>query len=224
MCFSATASFTATALLVPAGVYCLKQAYQFDLKQRFVAWIPLIFGIQQAFEGFLWLAMEPGGSDYADTLALSFLFFSHFFWLLWIPYSSFSIESDPARKKVFYLLTIMGAVHGGLMFIPLLFHPEWLHFYLTQHSIAYQTQFFYDAFVSDQAVRITYALIILAPLLLSSEVYMRKFGVIIFLALIVAALFYSYAFVSVWCYMSAVVSLYILIASLRLRSQVPQLP
>ena len=57
MCFSAAASFATAAVLIPLGGYTLKTAWQKD--QRYLGWasFPLFFGIQQALEGGVWLAL-----------------------------------------------------------------------------------------------------------------------------------------------------------------------
>ena len=81
MCFSATASFTASALLVPIGVYCVKQSTHVQKPYWIIAALPLIFGIQQAFEGSVWITIESGDPSATRLSALSFMFFSHLFWL-----------------------------------------------------------------------------------------------------------------------------------------------
>ena len=50
-CFSATASFIRAALLVPAGVYCVKKAARLPKPYWVIAVLPLLFGVQQVFEG-----------------------------------------------------------------------------------------------------------------------------------------------------------------------------
>lgn len=73
MCFSATASFTSTALLIPAGLYACKLAKDTDLKCLPLALIPCFFGIQQGFEGVEWLAIHHHQTDIAHLTALGFL-------------------------------------------------------------------------------------------------------------------------------------------------------
>ena len=75
MCFSATASFSAAAILVPAGIYCFKKSTSLEKPYWLIALLPLIFGIQQLFEGFVWLALEPGGGGQTRLPAMGFLFF-----------------------------------------------------------------------------------------------------------------------------------------------------
>lgn len=56
MCFSAEASFTTAAVLTTIGFAGLK--INFSRSQLFLAMIPLLFAIQQFFEGVLWLGLE----------------------------------------------------------------------------------------------------------------------------------------------------------------------
>lgn len=65
MCFSAGASFGASAILVVIGVASLRKV-QTRAHLPFAA-IPLLFGIKQAFEGVLWLML---GDDSSDRLSI----------------------------------------------------------------------------------------------------------------------------------------------------------
>jgi len=47
MCFSAEASFTAAAVLVPAGAVSMVRAYKTDRRYLPIATLPLLFGLQQ---------------------------------------------------------------------------------------------------------------------------------------------------------------------------------
>lgn len=94
MCFTATASFGAALVLITAGVYCLKLANEVDGSCWALAMLPLMFGLQQALEGGVWLALLAGDSSSARLLSLGFLMFSHVFWLGWIGFSSYLTETS----------------------------------------------------------------------------------------------------------------------------------
>ena len=78
MCFSATASFTVSALLIPTGIYCLKESIATKREYLPFSLWPLFFAIQQAFEGILWLGMGNNQLKLIHSTSLGFLFFSHF--------------------------------------------------------------------------------------------------------------------------------------------------
>ena len=103
----------------------------------------------------------------------------------------------------------LGAVHGAMIYVPLWFHPDWLVVELVKHSIAYRLTFFYDDVIPVDILRGLYALTVLLPLLLSSDRTIRLFGVFVVIYAVISALFFSYAFISVWCYFAAVLSLVI---------------
>jgi len=211
MCFSATASFTAAAVLIPAGVYCLKRSNQIDTCYWGLAIFPLFFGMQQLLEGGVWLALQQGEEGIARGFALGFLLFSHVIWLGWVAYSSYLTESSFWRKRLFLVMVVIGILFGAAMYLPLLHKSSWLGLSIVNHSIYYDLQLVSDAYVSQRIVTLVYAGIILVPLVLSSGMYHRALGGLIFLSGAVTIAFFVWAFVSVWCYFAAIISLYIFI-------------
>jgi len=209
MCFSATASFTTAAILIPSGIYCLKEANQLDKQYWAFAMFPFMFGLQQLLEGGVWLALMNDNANSAHAFALGFLLFSHVFWLGWVPYSSYLTESSVSLKKGFKLLSFIGVFFGLMIFVPLLFNPEWLTASMVNDSIYYKLTLISDVYVQQPILTAFYATIILVPLLLSSDRYHNILGFMILTSGILTWIFYSWVFVSVWCYFAAVISLYI---------------
>ena len=107
MCFSATASFSTSAALGIVGAITISKTKNERLKP--LALIPWFFGLQQLFEGILWLHL-PGYAT--DTLAIFskniFLFFAYIFWPIWIPFSMWVIEKNIKRKQLLSLLLGIG--------------------------------------------------------------------------------------------------------------------
>ncbi len=218
MCFSATASFTASAMLVPVGIYCVKKATHLQKPYWVIAALPLAFGIQQAFEGGVWMTLESGDPSATRLSALGFMFFSHLFWLFWIPISCSTVEDGALKKKIFLAFALIGAAHGLLMYIPLLFRADWLTVEVVRQSIDYKATFVYDGLIPRIAVRAFYAFIVLVPLILSSDGYIRVFGIIIAASVMTATVFFGYAFISVWCFFAATLSLYVVFLVYRKRA------
>ena len=209
MCFSATASFTTAAILIPTGIYCLNEANQLEKPYWAFAMFPFIFGLQQLLEGGVWLALLKGDAMTARAFALGFLLFSHVFWVGWVPYSSYLTESSARFKRVFKIFTIIGVLFGASMFVPLLFIPEWLTASIVNDSIHYKLMFFSGAYVSQPMLTAVYAILILLPLMLSSDRYHNILGVLTLFSGLLAWISFNWVFVSVWCYFAAVISLYI---------------
>src|SRR5512135_2174389 len=93
MCFSASVSYSAAAVLVSTGVYAVQQARR-RLPPYWTMWalVPVLFGVQQACEGGVWQALDAGDASAAVPFALGFHFFSHFLWLWWFPLCSYLVE------------------------------------------------------------------------------------------------------------------------------------
>ncbi len=209
MCFSATASFVAASVLVPTGIYCLRSSNQVDRRYRAFAMLPLIFGLQQVLEGGLWLALAQGDASAAHNLALAFLLFSHVFWMGWIGYSAYLVEETPRLRLLLLSISVFGALFGAVMYVPLLFNEAWLVATIVQHSVHYQLSFVTDGYVSQRLLSLLYIGVILTPLLLSSDRYHNWLGGLALVSGIVTWALYDWAFVSVWCYFAAILSLYV---------------
>ena len=216
MCISASVSYSGAVVLVGTGLYAVHQARR--LPPRYLMWAltPVLFGIQQAFEGRVWQAMDAGDAIAAVPFALGFHFFSHFLWLWWFPLCSYLVEpvqggmTGKYRKWVFGGCAVFGAFAGALVYSVMLFHPEWMSVTVREFSIVYK---FSVPWRSSIHLPITpaalYALTILVPLIFSSHRLIRIFAVLVVLSMILASAAYGYAYVSVWCFFASVLSLYL---------------
>ena len=229
MCFSASVSYSAAAVLVGTGVYAIQQARRLPPPYLMWALVPVLFGLQQAFEGRVWQELDAGDASAAVPFALGFHFFSHFLWLWWFPLCCYLVEPGQAsktgqnsktgkiRKRVMGGCAIFGAFAGALVYSVMLFHPEWMSVAVKEHSITYG---FSVPFRSSIHLPITpaalYALTILVPLLISSHRLIRIFGGLVALSMVLASAAYGYAYVSVWCFFAAVLSLYLVYMIRRL--------
>ena len=78
MCFSASASFTASAILMPLGLYATHIARKTDQPDYVpLALTPFFFGVQQLIEGFVWIGVKHGNVEPLTRISsLGFLFFA----------------------------------------------------------------------------------------------------------------------------------------------------
>src|ERR1041385_1006208 len=107
MCFSASASFGAGAILSVIGLASLKKVK--SSSQIIFAAIPLIFAVQQITEGFLWLALSHQNfASMRQGTTYIFLFFAQIVWPVWVPFSILKLEKRDNRKKIEKLLTGIG--------------------------------------------------------------------------------------------------------------------
>jgi len=207
MCFSATVSFTTAAALLPVGAYCLSKSRGAGPGWMAFATYPLAFGLQQVMEGLVWNGIEAGNLNLVEMAARGFALFSHFFWLFWVPFSVWLLESDRTRRKILLILTAFGFCYGLSIFIPLL-RDGWLSVAVAHNSLDYRATMIYDGAVDRIVIRIVYALQVVTAFMVSTNPKVRLFGFLILLSVIAAFIFYKYAFVSVWCFFAALLSLY----------------
>lgn len=212
MCFSASASFSVAAALVPVGAYCVFAAQQIGARWRPLALYPVAFSVQQAVEGVVWLGLNAGDQALVMSASRGFLFFSHLFWLIWVPYSIYSLEDAGWRRRLLVCLIGLGAVFGVSVYLPVLLLPDWLTVEQLQHSLVYKTVLIHDGHISRAVLRGLYAFIIVSALFLASARALQIFGWIIFASFALTALVFPHALISVWCYFAAISSAYLLMA------------
>jgi hypothetical protein len=200
MCFSASASFGAGAVLSVIGVSSLRKVK--SSHEAFFAGIPLLFAIQQITEGFLWLSLSnPVYAPARWPATYIFLFFAQIVWPFWVPYSILKLENEKKRKKVLKVLAALGAlVSLYLGYCLISFNVEAKVF--GQH-ISYEQDY------PESLSRYGGALYIIATILppfFSGFKKMWSLGTAILISYIITTIFYTDYIVSVWCFFAAVIS------------------
>jgi len=212
MCFSASASFTAGAFLVPTGLFCIYSALELKRYHYLaLALVPLCFGIQQLIEGGVWLSIAAQNAHWIHVFSVGFLFFSHFFWPFWIPLSAYLIAKhhNCPRAWIKLVFVIVGTILGLLAFIPFATNPNSVQTQMCANSIQYHVHTVLDAVIGTRWPKYVYIAVIILPLWISRDWAIKLLGLLIFISVIVTYWLYSYAFNSVWCFFSAVLSIYI---------------
>ncbi len=195
MCFSATASFTASGVLAAVGVLTLREAK--TKKELPLASIPFLFAIQQGIEGVVWLSF--GSLRLNTAAAYVYSLFSHVLWPFFVPLSVFLVEPDPIRKKLLSSFTIVGAALG--LYLLYYIGAEPVTAKIVGHSIAYDAPHLYPL-----ATTALYILVTCGSCLFSSHRALNWFGAVLFVAYAIAALFFIDVFFSVWCFAAALLS------------------
>jgi hypothetical protein len=217
MCYSAGASFGVSAILLPAGAYCVWSAVRKNKALLGLAIIPCVFSAQQFCEGMVWRGIDQNNLDGARVAAFFFLYFALSFWPFWIPFCAFLTESRVRKKRLLACFAVLGLVGGLALFLPLLVSPETLTLQVRGHSI------FYDI-TQSAAFRVMPALCWLAlyvgivgtPLLIAPSRGFTFLGIALVVAALVSQVFYWYAVISVWCFFAALLSLYLCFSFRRL--------
>ena len=206
MCFSAEASFIAAAALVPTGLLTIIRAYNTDRRYFPLAALPFLFGLQQAMEGMVWLS--NGNADAVERYSLAYMFFSWMAWPTWVPFSAYFIETE-RRKPVYLLLAIVGGMLGAMQYFPYFAHEGWLTTRFLPHVIIYQGKELFDYIIGRDMTYSIYVAVVIGSLLLSSDTNVKIFGLLVAAVMIVTVIFFSYAYISIFCFGGAVMSLYL---------------
>lgn len=212
MCFSAEASFVASGVLIATGAYTIKKTIDTkDLSFMALALMPLLFGIQQCTEGFIWIFLGKNPNlDY--LLTYIFLFFAFLLWPVWVPLS-LGIFDHP-RKKLFYGIAFLGLIYGCLLYGSPMFYETSFHLELCKRSICYQIR---HPLFNDWGVAFYFIFTIL-PFFFAKSNLIKILGALIGVSAIVSGIFYQRAFTSVWCFFAAVVSVYVGFLAYKLSS------
>ncbi|MEI6595979.1 MAG: DUF6629 family protein [Bacteroidota bacterium] len=203
MCFSAGASFGASAVLSVVGVLTLKKV---EKKQQYLfAAIPIIFAIQQFTEGFVWLSISNADFAFLHRASVHlFLIFAQVLWPVWIPISVLLLEQKRKQKIALYALTFWGTIVSCV-----------LAFYLTNNNPVAQIdschiQYLLVAPLSDfRFSGMFYFIPTVIPLFISGIKKLWVFGVATVVSYLVTQLFYVEYSLSVWCFFAAVLSVII---------------
>ena len=208
MCFSAEVSFTAAAVLVPAGAITVSQAYRTSRQSLAIAALPLFFGLQQLFEGLVWTGSELSSDSMVQRYSMAYMFFSWLAWPVWVPFSTYFLE--PCRRRYVYLIfAIVGGMLGAVQYFPYFAHEGWLVTKFLPNAISYQGTVLFDYIMQRELTNAIYLFVIVAPLLTSSNRRAQLFGVLVSMVAAITYLFFQYAYISVFCFGGALMSLYI---------------
>lgn len=203
MCFSAEASFTAGAVLTVIGIATLKKTKQ--KPHLWFASIPLVFGIQQIAEGVLWLTLpDPEQINIQRIATFVFIFFAQVIWPFIVPFGVLMLDKKDERKRIQKILAGVGVfVSAGLAYFLIAYNMEAK---IVGHHISYdqdypETIYKYGA--------ILYAAATILSLFYSNVKRMWLLGVFIAISYITTLIFYENHVLSVWCFFSSVISIYI---------------
>jgi hypothetical protein len=200
MCFSAEASFTAAAILTVAGVITFKNTT--SRNQFFLAAIPLLFAVQQFFEGLIWLHLTRsiGSASFFLIEQGIYLFFAFLVWPVWSSLSLLAVEKIRWRRLFLIFIFLCGCTLSVINYAYGVAEP--VSVLIVKHSLQY------IGHVPDQ--KIMYPAIVLIPLFISSLKNVWGFGILVIVSYLLAEYAYTVNFVSAWCFFGALVSLFVL--------------
>jgi hypothetical protein len=202
MCFSATASFTAAAGLLIIGAITVRRMRTFA--ELPFAFVPAMFGVQQLIEGALWLTFPDKAPLLNVVLTYAYSVFSHVFWPIYVPVAVMLIEGTKWRRKAMTVIAVASGAAGLYLLYALITQPIVAR--VIGHHITYVSPHFYGI-----AVMILYLLGTCISPLFSSHRMVRGFGMAASISFVVAYIFFAMWFISVWCFLAAVMSGFVLL-------------
>lgn len=197
MCFSATASFSAGAVLLAIGTITVKKS---ESKAELpFAMIPLLFGVQQLIEGVIWLTFQFDAPLLNTVMTYLYTLFSHVLWPVYIPFAVLLLEPVHMRRKMITAFFVVGMVVGVYLLYILVRYPVTSE--VVDQHIVYLSPHFYAL-----AVMGSYLAASCVSMFFSSYKVIVVFGIVALLSFIAAYEFYTQSLISVWCFFAAILS------------------
>jgi hypothetical protein len=202
VCFSPEADFTAGAVVAAVGVQTLRRVRA--PRELIVGALPLLFGIHQLTEGFVWLGLRGQvSSGLGDVAKEGYIVYAHAVLPAIVPLGLMLLEPDRRRARWLLPFVGVGVLLGGYLLWQVTAYP--IGAQQAAHCILYTTHT-----PNDVVLAVLYVVVTCAPAMLSSRRHLRWFGVVVLLGAGAAALVQADDVTSLWCLYAAVVSVLIL--------------
>ena len=230
MCFSATASFGASAVLGTIGIIAVTKAK--TIPQRLFATIPLIFAVQQLTEGLLWLSLkDPAIAAWQSLLTYIYLVFAMAVWPLWVPLTVWLLEKDARSKRIMNVLLGIGMMVSVCVVLVLSLYP--VHVMtpaclscpfsatpsLSQH-LHYRFTFPPVPKGLIGSFTMLYIMATIVTPFISSIKKMKWMGFVFLASYLFAVILYNGFVISIWCFFAALLSFVVLWIIMGLRKSV----
>lgn len=202
MCFSPEADFTAGAIVAGVGVETLRRVR--TPRELIVGALPLLFGIHQLVEGFVWLGLRGEVSQgLGDAAKEAYIVYAHAVLPAIVPLGFMLLEPDTVRSRRLRPFAGVGLLLGAYLLGQVTAYPVGAQ--QAPHCIVYTTHT-----PNDVAVTMLYVVVTCGPALLSSRRYLRWFGLASLIGVIATAAVRADDVTSLWCLCAAMVSVLIL--------------
>jgi hypothetical protein len=202
MCFSATANFVGSGVLGAVGVVTLTRVKH--RRELLFAALPVLFGVHQFIEGFVWLGLDGILSpSVAHDMGAAFMLYAQGLLPFLLPLSVFLFEPNAkSRSRMLPFVVLGGATTLYILWALTAFQ---LQLYVRGNSIVYINQA-----TNNTAVALLYVIATCGSLFFSKIKMMVIFGAANLAILLVVMEVKRYAFTSLWCAYAAVASVIIL--------------
>jgi hypothetical protein len=200
MCFSAGASFGASAVLGAIGIVTLKKA---KAKNEIpFASIPLLFAVQQAAEGALWIGLSTGNESWKHFPVYIFLIFAQLVWPVWIPFSILQFENDRRRATLIKgMLGVGSCISLYLLYCMLVYDVKAeLHTGHILYTLSFPAAFIW-------ITNVFYFVPTVVPLFISSIKRIQLLGLAVLASFVFSRIYFAEHLISVWCFFAGILSI-----------------
>jgi hypothetical protein len=204
MCFSATASLVSSSVLLTTGGLVYKNSK--SRENRTLTVVPLIFGVQQLIEGFLWVCLQnPDYSAFSKYFTFLFLTIAWVVWPMIIPVI-FSGYTKVFLLRLFSNLLlaigIMVAIFNAYSLVADFPYAE-----IQDHHILYHWSEFR---VFAGVIGYLYVAATLLPPFLTNKKPLWVLGLANTVMFLISYFFMTRYLISIWCFFAALCSMIIL--------------
>ena len=197
MCYSAEASFVASAVL--AGTSVAISRLPKEKNSHLLAAVPAIFAVHQFIEGSIWLNQGKSvPAAFMEGSVFAYALIAYVFWPLFIPLAAYLMEANKRRRILMLICQVVGLGTGLAYLISIMRSPVEVSVYTC--NLSYRVDAPGELFAP-------YLLAVSVPFLLSSRRGLVRFGLLILISCGAAVYFaWNPAFPSVWCFFAAALS------------------
>jgi hypothetical protein len=202
MCFSPEADAIAGVVVSGIGIDALRHVR--EPRQIAFASLPLLFGLHQLSEAFVWWGLSDDVPHTIERVALwAYLLFALGFLPVLVPASVALLERSPHRRAFVVGCGIVGAVVGAILVVAMLRGAP-IHVAIDGRHVEYAI-----GVAAGGVLTAIYVAVTCGALIASSERDVSVIGVANLVAVPVLVWLTLGGFVSLWCFWAALVSVLI---------------
>jgi len=196
--FFIVANFTLAGMLLVIGVLTLKKVSR--PAELVFASLPLLFGLHQFTQGFVWLGLYHMVSPHTLHVAsMLFVFYAQAILPFLVPLAIWLLEPRGARRQLIAVLLVIGGLLMAYVTWGLLRQPT--EVFVSHYSLVY-----FNPYTRHLWVALIYILTTCGSLILSRSIAIQLFGWLNLFGLLIVHLIAQYSFTALWCLYAALLS------------------
>lgn len=164
-----------------------------------LAFVPVLFGIQQLAEGFVWRSTGDPHQVTSSVWVSIYLFFALVLWPTYMPLATWLLETGKTRRKLILACGFLGFCVSIALAFSMFGHA------VSASPQAHRIVYHFSP-VSIGVNSSAYIVAACVPCLLSSLRSLNMLGLLALATAFIANEFYTQAFISVWCFLAATLS------------------